>query len=114
MTKTDLLAALAARPTPFLVGDQEILLRPLRYGDRSDLSAWYRAHKEEDAAFLTLKRKIVARALCDASGSLLLSEEEVDTLDPVAVDLIAEEVGRRSGLMDRDEGKAEGPPETPS
>lgn len=104
MTKADVLAGLAAKPLPFSASDGfAVLLRPLRYGDRSDVMLWVREHKDEDGMGVTLQKKLAALSICDEAGGLVLSEAEIDGLDPLAIDAIAKEVARRSGLDGKDE-----------
>lgn len=117
MTKADVLAGLAAKPLRFTTPDDTtVWLRPLRYGDRTAIMAWYEGAKGTAQAEVVLQRKFAALSICDVAGNLLLSEEEVDTLDPVAVDAIAKEASRRRGLAPEDQGPgkvaaaAAGPP----
>lgn len=107
MTKADLLAGLAAKPRPFTVFADtpaafEVNLRPLKYGDRSAVLEFHRANKDRPGAAYELQVKLVAQALCDPGGNLLLSEAEVNSLDPTAVDAVAKEVAVRSGINERD------------
>src|SRR6266545_3638650 len=106
MTKPDLMAGVACKPRPFTVhagtSDAfEVLLRPLMYGDRSAVLQWHRENKERPQRGAELQKKLVALAVCDLVGKLLLSEVEVDTLDPNVVDEIADEVAVRSGIREK-------------
>lgn len=116
MTKTDVLNGLAAKPVPFTApGGFEVLLRPLRFGDRAAVFEWHRGVAGQPGAGSLLTRKLVSLAVCDAAGNPLLTETEVDTIDPKDADAIAGEVTRRSGIGagGDDPGKAT-PPATPS
>ncbi len=115
MTKTDVLAALAAKPVPFDTAGGAVLLRPLRFGDRSTLLAWVREQRDKEGSGFDLQKKLVALSVCDEAGGLLLSEAEVDGLDPLTIEAIATEASRRSGMDPKEDapGKAQ-PAETPS
>lgn len=110
MTKTDVLNGLAAKPAAFKTpGGFDVLLRPLRFGDKAALLDWHREAEGKPGASLTLTRKLVALAVCDQGGNLLLTEDEVGTLDSQDAEAIAAEVTRRSGIGATDPGKSSTP-----
>jgi hypothetical protein len=114
MTKADVIAGLAGKPVPFTVHGLDVLLRPLRYSDRTEAFNWYRDNKDAPNAGVGLQRKLVAMSVCDESGSLLLSEADVDLLDSLKIDAIAKEISRRSGTDGKDEEPGKTLPTTAS
>lgn len=99
MTKADVLAGIAAVAVPFkLENGAEVLLRPLRFGDRLELGKWWESAKSDPAAGAELQRRLLMLSVCDSSGSPVLSETDVSLLDAKAVDAISEEISKRNGL----------------
>ena len=98
MTKADLLAGLAARPVPFAVAGLDVLLRPLRFGDRRELLNWFAGNRDAPGLGLAIQRRYVTMAVSDAAGGLLLADADIDALDASVVMAIADEVARRNGL----------------
>lgn len=107
---SDFLAQLKSKPTPFQSDGFTVLLRPITFDERQTLLAWMETNKDAPNKGMELERKLVALALCDEAGKSILTEADVGGLDPDKVDAIAFEVGERSGLYKRPDGKKALPP----
>lgn len=114
--KEDYLAAARTAPAPFSFGATRVTLRTVTYGERAQLLAWHRDHKDDPDSGIVLVKKLVALALCDEAGNPVFNEAEVDQLDPAFVDAVGEEAGKRCGLYRKDDGekKAESGTTSPS
>lgn len=106
MTKADVLAGAKGKPVPFEFEGFKCLLRPLSFGERSDLFAWSREHGEEPGSGLVLQGKVVLLAVSDENGSPLLDEPDLREIDGRIMEAISTEVARRNGV----DGKAAGEP----
>lgn len=97
------LSGLKGKPSPFKLADgTEVYLRPITFDERNQLFAWLDENKEAANKGMELERRLVALALCDESGLMLCSCDEVGALDPDKVDALAIEVGARCGIYRRD------------
>lgn len=106
MTKSDVIAGARGKPVLFEFEGFRCLLRPLSFGERSDLFAWSRAHGEEPGSGLELQTKVALLGVCDEKGAPLLEAADLREFDGRVVEAISSEVARRNGV----DGKAAGEP----
>lgn len=106
MTKADVLAGARGKPVPFEFEGFRCLLRPLSFGERSDLFAWSREYGDKPGSGLELQGKVVLLAVSDEQGVPLLAEPDLRDIDGRIMEAITAEVARRNGV----DGKAAGEP----
>ncbi|VTS03530.1 unnamed protein product [Gemmata massiliana] len=116
MTKDDVLKGARGKPVPFEFDGLTLLLRPLSFGERSELFAWGREHAQEPGSGLALQARLVLFAVCDESGSPILEPADLNQFGVGLVDALAQEIARRNGIDGQGAGEpGKGPsPTTPS